>query len=150
LIVSSTVVPEAAADDDFFHEFGAATVALRQAFARRVGLSSSRVQVLLWLKREGETRHSELRERLGADGATVTRLVKQFESEGLLSRRPDPSDNRYTLATLTKAGREVAHEVERSHQLFQAQLICGVSDRDRQAVVRVLRRFRANATLEKE
>ena len=140
----------AAADDAFFYEFGAATVELRQAFTRRVGLSFSRVQVLLCLKREGETRHSELRERLGADGATVTRLVKQFESEGLLSRRPDPMDNRYTLATLTKAGQEVAYEVERSHQRFQEQLISGVSDRDQQAVLRVLRRFRANATLGQE
>lgn len=133
------------ADDAFIHEFGAATLELRQAFARQVGFSWSRVRVLLWLRHEGETRHSELRQRLGADGATVTRLVKQLESEGLLSRRPDPADNRYTLAALTKAGAAAAEETERSHQRFQQQILIGVAERDRHAVLRVLRRFRVNA-----
>jgi MarR family transcriptional regulator, transcriptional regulator for hemolysin len=136
------------ADDAFFYEFGAAALGLRQAFTRRVGFSWSRVRVLLWLRREGETRHSELRQRLGADGATVTRLVKEFESEGLLSRRPDPADNRYTLAALTEAGEAVAEEVGRLHREFQQQLLAGVAERDRQAVLRVLRQLRANATIE--
>jgi DNA-binding MarR family transcriptional regulator len=136
------------ADDTFFYEFGVATLELRQAFARQVGFSWSRARVLLWLGREGETRHSDLRQRLGADGATVTRLVKQFESEGLLARRPDPADNRYTLAALTEAGAAAADEVERSHRRFQQQLLAGVTERDRQAVLRVLRQLRVNATIE--
>jgi|SRR5580698_4093197 MarR family transcriptional regulator for hemolysin len=136
------------ADDAFFYEFGAAALELRQAFARQAGFSWSRVRILLWLRWEGETRHSELRQRLGADGATVTRLVKQFESEGLLSRRPDPADNRYTLAALTEAGQAAADEVERSHRRFQQQLLAGIDEHDRQAVLRVLRQFRANATSE--
>jgi DNA-binding MarR family transcriptional regulator len=129
-------------------EFGAAALELRQAFARQAGFSWSRVQVLLWLRREGETRHSELRQRLGADGATVTRLVKQFESEGLLSRRPDPTDNRYTLAALTEAGEAAADEVERSHRRLQQQLLAGIPERDCQAALRVLRRLRVNAAVE--
>jgi MarR family transcriptional regulator, transcriptional regulator for hemolysin len=137
-----------AADDAFFYEFGAAALELRQAFARQVGFSWSRVRVLLWLKSEGETRHSRLRQHLGADGAVVTRLVKQLETEGLLSRRPDPADNRYTLATLTHAGEAAAGEVERLHQRFQRQLLAGVTERDRQAALRVLRQFRANASLQ--
>jgi DNA-binding MarR family transcriptional regulator len=138
------------ADDAFFYEFGAATFELRQAFVGQVGFSWSRVRVLLWLRREGETRHSELRQRLGADGATVTRLVKRFESEGLLSRRPDPTDNRYTLAALTEAGEAAADEVERLHRRFQQQMLAGVAEDDRQAVLRVLRRFRANAAIEEQ
>ena len=142
------MTPGADADDAFFYEFGAAALELRQAFARQVGFSWPRVRVLLWLRRDGETRHSELRQRLGADGATVTRLVKQFEAEGLLSRRPDPADNRYTLAALTAAGEAAADEAERSHRRFQQQLLAGVADPDRQAALRVLRQFRANAIIE--
>jgi len=135
-------------EDVFFYEFGAAALALRQAFARQTGLSWPRMQILFRLRQQDETRHSELRERLGVDGATVTRLIKQFESEGLLSRRPDPTDNRYTLAALTKAGQAAAAEVEQAHRRFQQQLLNGVTDRDRQAALRVLRRFRANANTE--
>lgn len=136
------------ADDTFFHEFGAAALELQQAFTRKVGFSWSRVRILLWLRSEGETRHSELRQRLGADGATVTRLVKQFESEGLLSRRPDPADNRYTLAALTEAGQAAADEVKQAHRRFQQQLLAGIDEHDRQAALRVLRQFRVNATTE--
>jgi MarR family transcriptional regulator, transcriptional regulator for hemolysin len=136
------------ADDAFFSEFGTAALELQQGFARQTRFSWSRVRTLLWLRREGETRHSELRRRLGADGATVTRLVKQFESEGLLSRRPDPADNRYTLAALTEAGQAAADEVERSHRRFHQQLLAGIDEHDRQAVLRVLRQFRTNAATE--
>jgi DNA-binding MarR family transcriptional regulator len=139
--------PRTDADDTFFTEFGAAVLELRQAFTRRVGFSWSRVRVLLWLRREGETRHSELRQHLGADGATITRLVKQLESEGMLSRRSDPADNRYTLAALTGPGETAADEIERSHRRFQQQLLAGVTERDRQAVLRVLQQLRANAAI---
>src|ERR1700683_4025249 len=137
--------PEADPDAAFFYEFGAAAQELQQAFARQAGFSWSRVRILLWLRWEGETRHSELRQRLGADGATVTRLVKQFESEGLLSRPPAPADNRYTLAALTKAGQATAGEVERSHRRFQQQLLAGNDEHDRQAGLPVLTQFRGNA-----
>jgi MarR family transcriptional regulator, transcriptional regulator for hemolysin len=53
--------------------------------------------------------------------------------------------NRYTL---TEAGEAAAGEVERSHRRFQQQLLAGVAEHDRQAVLRVLRQFRANATIE--
>lgn len=135
------------AEDVFFYEFGAAALELRQAFARLVGLSWSRTQILFRLRQFGETRHSELRGHLGIDGATLTRLIKQFESEGLLCRRPDPTDNRYTLAVLTEAGQVAADKVEQSHRRFQQQLLTGVTERDRQAALRVLRRFRTNASM---
>jgi hypothetical protein len=57
-------------------------------------------------------------------------------------------DNRYTLAALTKAGEAAAEEAERSHRRFQQQLLAGVAEHDRQAALRVLRQFRANAFIE--
>jgi MarR family transcriptional regulator, transcriptional regulator for hemolysin len=68
----------------------------------------------------------------------------------LLSRRPDPADNRYTLAALTEVGRAAADGVERSHRRFQQQLLAGVDEHDRQAVLRVLRQFRANVAENKQ
>ena len=35
----------------------------------------------------------------------VSRLVTELEAEGLVERRPDPTDGRATLATITRAGR---------------------------------------------
>ncbi|WP_345473871.1 MarR family winged helix-turn-helix transcriptional regulator [Actinoallomurus oryzae] len=133
-------------EDRFFRELGSAWAELRQAFARHVGMSAQRVQVLVRLRRAGETSHSDLRQALGVDGASVTRLVKELEAEGLAGRRLDPADNRYTLAALTPAGERLAAELERSHQEYQERLLDGVSAQEREAVLRVLRRVRANVT----
>ncbi|MFC7641308.1 MarR family winged helix-turn-helix transcriptional regulator [Streptosporangium lutulentum] len=97
------MVHEETSEDTFFRELGGVCADLRQAFARHVGMSPHRVQVLIRLRRNGETSHSDLRQALGIDGASVTRLVKEFEAEGLVRRRLDPTDNRYTLAALTPA-----------------------------------------------
>jgi DNA-binding MarR family transcriptional regulator len=105
-----------------------------------------RVQVLVRLWRGGETSHSSLRQALGIDGASVTRLVKELEADGLAGRRLDPADNRYTLAALTPAGERVAADLEQSHQTYQERLLDGVTAQERQIVMRVLRRVRANVT----
>lgn len=140
------MVREETAEDTFFRELGGACAELRQAFARHVGMSPHRVHVLVRLRRDGETSHSDLRRTLGIDGASVTRLVKEFEAEGLVGRRLDPADNRYTLAALTPAGERVAADLERSHQAYQERLLGGVTAQEQEIVLRVLRRVRANVT----
>ncbi|MGW4965112.1 MarR family winged helix-turn-helix transcriptional regulator [Nonomuraea sp. NPDC004186] len=81
---------------------------------------------------------------LGIDGASVTRLVKEFEAEGLVGRRLDPADNRYTLSALTSAGERVAADLERSHQAYQERLLDGVTPQQQEIVLGVLHRIRAN------
>jgi MarR family transcriptional regulator, transcriptional regulator for hemolysin len=139
-------VREETSEDRFFRGLGGACAELRQAFARHVGMSPHRVQVLVRLWRDGETRHSDLRQAMGIDGATVTRLIKEFETEGLVGRRLDPADNRYTLAALTPAGERMADDLDRSHQLYQQRLLDGVTTQEQEIVLRVLRRVRANTT----
>ncbi|MGO4418997.1 MarR family transcriptional regulator, partial [Streptomyces sp. MCAF7] len=85
---------EETSEDRFFRELGGTCAELRQAFARHVGMGAQRVRILIRLRREGETSHSDLRQVLGIDGASVTRLVKELEAEGLAGRRLDPADNR--------------------------------------------------------
>ena len=132
------------AEDRFFRELGGACAELRQSFARHVGISVPRLQVLMRLWRSGETSHSELRHALSLDGASITRLIKEFEVEGMVGRRIDPRDNRYTLARLTPAGEVAAAELERSHQDYQVRLLDGVSPQEQESVLRALRRVRAN------
>jgi MarR family transcriptional regulator, transcriptional regulator for hemolysin len=109
-------------------------------------MSAQRVQILIRLRREGETSHSDLRQALGIDGASVTRLVKELEAEGLVGRRLDPADNRYTLAALTPAGERAAADLEQAHQAYQERLLDGVTAQEQEIVLGALRRIRANVT----
>ncbi|MET7460786.1 MarR family winged helix-turn-helix transcriptional regulator [Nonomuraea sp. NPDC005501] len=131
-------------EDGFFQELTGTYAEVREAFADHVGMSRPRVRLLTRLWSHGETSHSDLRQILSLDGASVTRLVKEFEAEGMVSRRLDPSDNRYTLARLTPAGEEAAAELASAHRLFQTRLLDGVSPQDQQTVLGVLARLRAN------
>ena len=131
-------------EDRFFRELSGAYTEMRRAFARHAGMGSLLLRVLMLL-RNGETGHSELRRVLSIDGASVTRLIKKLEAEGMAVRRIDPADNRYTLARLTSAGERAAAGLELSHQAYQVRLLDGVTAEDREVVLRTLRRLRANA-----
>lgn len=116
----------------------------KQAFAQHIGMSPARFQLLALLAQHGETSHAALQQQTGLDGATITRLVKQYESEGLVSRRVDPQDNRYTLASLTASGEQIVAGFNMAHQTFQASLLDGITPEEQEVVALILTRLRTN------
>jgi len=116
----------------------------KQAFAEHIGMSPARYQLLALLAQHGETSHAALQQQLGLDGATITRLVKQYESEGLVTRRLDPQDNRYTLASLTASGQQIVAGISVAHRAFQASLLDGITREEQDVVAHILNRLRAN------
>ena len=97
-------------------------------YERHVGMSQSRLMLLLELMQTGEISQAELVQRLGMEGTLVTRFVKQMEGSGLLTRRSDPGDNRFTLVTLTPAGQHIAQQMADFTHTLEAQLLEGLSE----------------------
>lgn len=128
----------------FLFEQGSAIRAARVAFQRRVGMSEARLQVLGIVARNGEVSQAELQRRLDVDRAAVTRQVKQMESEGLLARRVDPADNRFTLVTLTPAGRGRLREVGHMAKEFIELCLEGISDEELECARAVMAQVRTN------
>ena len=117
---------------------------MARAFARRVGMSLSRVEVLHQLMHAGEISQAELQQRLGMEGSLLTRFVKQMEADGLLTRRVDPKDNRFTLVNLAPAGQAALEEMQRLGKDFQTTLLAGLSEQDQATFVRVLKHIQRN------
>jgi DNA-binding MarR family transcriptional regulator len=69
------------------------------------------VMIVLW-EREGQS-VGDLGVRLDLASSTLTPLIKRLESQGLLARKRDTSDERKVRVTLTSAGR--ALEQQASH-----------------------------------
>jgi DNA-binding MarR family transcriptional regulator len=130
--------------DAFLFEQGAAMRVAKAAFLRRVGISATRLGVLGSLFASGELTQAELERRLDVDGAAVTRQVKQLEAEGLVSRRADPADNRFTLVSLTDEGRVRLREVALRVKEFLTRSLDGVDPEDLAGMQRVMARVRAN------
>ena len=117
---------------------------MARAFAQRVGMSFSRVEVLHQLLHGGELSQTELQQRLGMEGSLLTRFVKQMEADGFITRRVNPADNRVTLVNLAPAGLDALREMERLGDDFEARLLAGLSEEDRKNLVRMLKHIQTN------
>lgn len=111
---------------------------LLRFYERRLGMSQSRVMLLHELMHTGEINQTALAQRLGIETALLTRFAKQMEASGLLSRRVDPHDNRFTLVTLTSTGQQVFQEMMVFSREFEAQLVEELNDDERASIRRLL------------
>src|SRR5260221_11080501 len=133
-----------ALEDTLFRQLASACSESRQAFDQHIGMSQLRRQLLTLLSEIGEISHAALQQQLAVDGATITRLVKQFESEGVLSRRLDPQENRYTLVSLTASGQQMIAKLQAAHSAFQTRLLDGITREEQEIMVRALEKLRTN------
>lgn len=117
---------------------------LRTGFERFVGVPMSRLRLLTHMYAGGELSQADLQRHLDVDGATVTRQVKQMEAEGLLQRRVDPKDNRFTLVSLTPAGKEMVETLIKRGREFQLLATGNIDEKEYAAAVRVLGQIRCN------
>jgi DNA-binding MarR family transcriptional regulator len=90
---------------------------VQQIFANQVegvlrpfDLTFARYEVLMLLdfSRSGQLPLGKIGERLQVHPASVTNAVDRLESDGLVTRTPNPSDGRSTLASISRSGRERA------------------------------------------
>jgi DNA-binding MarR family transcriptional regulator len=74
------------------------------------GLSFARFELLTLLSftRRGSLPLGKIGARLQVDPASVTNLINRLERDGLVQRRPHPTDGRTTLAVITRSGRGLA------------------------------------------
>lgn len=112
----------------------------------QTGMSKTRLEILDVLADVAEMSQADLQQHLGVEGPVVTRIVKQLEAEGLVTRRADPRDNRYTLVTLRADIREMRDNAElvKFKDTFGAQIVDGLDDEERAVLLRGLKRVQEN------
>ena len=74
-----------------------------------LGLTYPQYLAVLALGDPGEKTVKGLGEELALDSGTLTPLLKRLETQGVVSRRRNPADERQTLVQLTPEGRSL-HE----------------------------------------
>lgn len=117
---------------------------LVRAFEREIGLSPSRMSLLHAVQQAGEITQTDLQRHVGVEGPVITRIVKQMEAEGLITRRVAPQDNRCTLVALAPAGLELLDQARQVKAAFEARLLTGLSDDDQAQVLRILEHISNN------
>jgi DNA-binding MarR family transcriptional regulator len=81
--------------------------------------------VLSRLDREGPQTTSALAAAERVRPQSMAQTLAELETDGLISRRPDPADGRQVLIQLTSAGRDRLHEDRRRREGWLADAIAG-------------------------
>ncbi|MFJ2214295.1 MarR family winged helix-turn-helix transcriptional regulator [Streptomyces sp. NPDC101062] len=122
-------------------------IALDRQLQKESELSLLEYYVLAGLseKASGTARLSDISFLTNAELSRVSHLVTRMEKRGLLRRRPDPDDGRYTNAVLTGEGRDHVRKAAPGHVAAVRQLIFdGLGDDGREELGRTVDRIVAS------
>lgn len=101
-----------------------------------VGVTAARLSALSVVVRAGPLRVSELAEAEQVRPPTTSRMVDAMEEEGLVTRRPSPSDGRVVLVEATERGRRVLEEARERRVGELADELGALSGEDREVLRR--------------
>jgi len=76
------------------------------------GASLAKTKLLLCLEKRGPLRATDIAEYFGQSPRTVTEAVDGLERDGLVERKPDPSDRRAKQIQITPKGIEAVARTE--------------------------------------
>lgn len=103
--------------------------------ARRYGATRAQWAVLSRLNRCEGLKQSELAELLDLQPISLTRLLDRLAENGLIERRPDPTDRRVNRLYLTPAARPLLDRLTALGEEVMSQVLEGLDDK---AVSRLL------------
>ncbi len=119
----------------------------RRALSDATGLPFGRVRVLRRLD-DGPLTLGELAEATGSDAPAITVTINALEAQGLVNRRPHPTNRRAKLVSLTADGRATLAKARKVIERAPAAF-AGVTSADLAALRRLLDALEASAAIEK-
>jgi DNA-binding MarR family transcriptional regulator len=87
---------------------------------------------------------SDLAQHSGRDKAQMARLIAGLRERGLLSAEVDAADRRNVRLALSAAGQKVHRGLQQQGRKLGAQAVAGLSSAEKQQLVALLQRVRAN------
>jgi DNA-binding MarR family transcriptional regulator len=97
---------------------------------------------------EGIASVTDLARAAELNPGAMTRLLDRLEAKGLVSRVADPGDRRALHIHLTDAGVAIWRDIAQCGQRVHDCALAGMDDADRDQLLRLLERVRANLSVE--
>ncbi|MGO4374683.1 MarR family winged helix-turn-helix transcriptional regulator [Paenibacillus sp. 2TAB19] len=89
-------------------EATASLVDVSEQYWQSKGLNGARIRLLVEIMKEGGTiLPSTLARKIGVTKSNISLLLSPLESDGLISRKPHPSDGRMSVISITAEGQSV-------------------------------------------
>ncbi len=118
--------------------FGPAYMKWVRSRLRGRGMTYARMRLLGALHCNGPQIMTSISDELGVTRRNVTALVDALEEEGLVRRKPHPTDRRATVIEMSGQGAETMERIYDEHRAEVAELFSGLTEENRRELVRVL------------
>jgi MarR family transcriptional regulator for hemolysin len=116
---------------------------------RPLGFSMAYLRVALALEKHGPLQQKALLEHVAIEQPTMTALLARMERDRLLVRRPDPTDARARLVSLTLRGTTALTKVKEVMPDVAEEALAGVGKEARDRLVGTLKAIVENLTDER-
>jgi MarR family transcriptional regulator, organic hydroperoxide resistance regulator len=103
------------------------------------GLTHSQLRALVLLDQEDAVTAGQLAKSADLNPATVTAMLDQLESNGIVARQRHPTDRRVCLVALTGKGRGIVHDKRAAWQALWEERLGHLSESELLAALRVLK-----------
>ncbi|MBT2680489.1 MarR family transcriptional regulator [Bacillus sp. ISL-35] len=113
-------------------------------FERCAGISPSRLEILREIYESEEITQRALQKKVNIDHAAVTRHLKQLEENGMVVRRKNPEDQRFTYVQLSEEGKRKVSAYCEEKQRFISSFLKGFTDEETEALLQMLTRLQKN------
>ena len=97
--------------------------------------SLSEARVLYELAHKGDLSAKQIGLELGLDPGYLSRIIQKFDEDGLISRRPLPSDRRQYQLSLSAKGRAGFAKLERCSQEHVGMMLSTLAGEDRRRLI---------------
>jgi DNA-binding MarR family transcriptional regulator len=109
-----------------------------------VGLYAGQEQFLSRLWEEDGLTQVELARKMCVRPPTVNKMLTRLEAAGLVERRLDPDDNRFSRVYLTKKSRIVKQDVEQAFSKLEERVVANLSPEEQILLKRLLMQVHEN------
>ena len=110
--------------------------------ARSWGMTRAQCIILKWLNHQPGLSQTELASLIEVEPITVARLIDRLEANGLVQRRPDPSDRRMHRLHLMPAADPILKEIEHYRSESIGHFKAGIPESEWQTALKVLLRIK--------
>lgn len=116
-----------------------------QKRATALGFSPGQFPVLLALWHEDGLTQRQLLDRMEVEQATLANTLARMERDGLILRRPHPSDRRAQIISLSERGRELEQMAIEAAAQADDEIFAGFRRFERELLLEYMRMAIANA-----
>ncbi|MFD1366015.1 MarR family winged helix-turn-helix transcriptional regulator [Actinoplanes sichuanensis] len=120
---------------------GRTLLALEAPILEAHGLAMWAYAVLLNLDSEPVRTQNALADAIGADKTRIIRILDDLAARGLIERRPDPTDRRVRLLSITAEGRRLRDATQTAIQAAENDLLDRLTPTERETFLTILQKL---------